>query len=340
MRLATFWKLAGGLLLAVVLLGWVLREADPAAVWQSLGRASLLGLLAGTALNFSQTVPRVWRWGALLAPVRADVPFRPMFAAVTLGYAVSWVVPGRLGEVVRPALLSARERLPLGACLGSVVADRLLDGVAVLALFAIGIAVTPLEGESLAHASQIRKWSFVVVGVIAVPIAALLVLSANRARIERWSASSGRVRHWLAGALLSLSRGIESLKRPALLARVLLHTAGTWLLIVSGTWIAVRGCGARVSFGGMLVIMPLLVLGIALPTPGGAGGYHAGMMFGLTRFLGVEEPVAAGAAILVWATVILPVVLAGAILLFTERIPVRELLRLGRGPQPAAPRPT
>ena len=35
-------------------------------------------------------------------------------------------VKGSLGEVVRPTLLSAREKVPLGPCLGSVVADRLL----------------------------------------------------------------------------------------------------------------------------------------------------------------------------------------------------------------------
>ena len=58
--------------------------------------------------------------------------------AVILGYATSWVVPGRLGELVRPALLAGRQRLPLGPCLGSVVADRLLDGMAVLALFVVG----------------------------------------------------------------------------------------------------------------------------------------------------------------------------------------------------------
>jgi uncharacterized membrane protein YbhN (UPF0104 family) len=78
------------------------------------------------------------------------------------------------------------------------------------------------------------------------------------------------------------------------------------------------------------VILPLLVLGIALPTPGGAGGYHAAMMYGLTRFFAVDEVLAASAAILVWGTAILPVVAAGVLLLFSEQIPFRDLLRLGR----------
>jgi len=116
----------GGLLLAALLLYWVLHDKDPQALSSALFRASWPALAAGAAINFAHNVFRVLRWRWLLDPVRADVPFRPMFAAVVLGYMTTWLIPGRIGEVVRPALLSAREDLPLGPCLGTVVADRLL----------------------------------------------------------------------------------------------------------------------------------------------------------------------------------------------------------------------
>jgi len=330
MRLPTWLKYLGGLLLAALLLAWVFRKAEPAAVWESLQQASLLGLLLGAALSFSQNFFRVWRWGALLAPVREPIAFRPMFSAVILGYTTSWVVPGRLGEVVRPALLSARERLPLGPCIGSVVADRLLDGIAVVVLFAAGVILTPLSGESAEYAAGIRKWSLVMVVAIAIPIAILLIVSANKARVERWLVGAGRVRTWIGNALLGLSRGIEALRQPRLLLRVGIHTMLAWLLIAAGTWVAIRAAGASISFGGMLVILPLLVLGIALPTPGGAGGYHAAMVFGLTKFFAVQDSVAVGAAFLAHAAAILPIVVVGICFLFVEKIPFRDLLRVGR----------
>ena len=330
MRLPTWLKYLGGLALTALLLAWVFRKAEPAEVWESLQQASLLGLLLGAALSFSQNFFRVWRWGALLAPVREPIPYRPMLSAVILGYTTSWVVPGRLGEVVRPALLSARERLPLGPCIGSVVADRLLDGIAVVVLFAVGVVLTPLSGESVEYAAGIRSWSLVMVVAIAIPIAALLVVSANRGRVERWLDGAGRIRAWLGNALLGLSRGIEALRQPRLLLRVAFHTTLTWLFIAAGTWVAVRSAGADISFGGMLVILPLLVLGIALPTPGGAGGYHAGMVFGLTGFFAVQDSVAVGAAFLAHAAAILPVVVVGVCFLIFERIPFQDLLRVGR----------
>src|SRR5258706_7808180 len=127
-----------GLLLAVLLLYWVLHDKPREERLSALMRASWPALALGAAVNVGHNVFRVLRWRWLLDPVRPSVPFRPMFVAVILGYMTTWLVPGRVGELVRPALLSARQGIPLGPCLGTVVADRLLDGVTIVALFAAG----------------------------------------------------------------------------------------------------------------------------------------------------------------------------------------------------------
>jgi hypothetical protein len=91
--------------------------------------------------------------------------------------------------------------------------------------------------------------------------------------------------------------------------------------------------------------MPLLVLGVAVPTPGGAGSYHAAMNFGLTLF-GVSWNEAAGAGLIVHAAMILPLIVLGLILLGTEGISLRHLVEgarqfpglggsAGSGPAPA-----
>ena len=144
--------------------------------------------------------------------------------------------------------------------------------------------------------------------------------------------------------LLARSQGVEALKHPRLLARIAFHTMAAWLMIALSTWIGVRACGVRVSFGAILILLPLLVLGIALPTPGGAGGYHAAMRVGLMELFAVSEPLAVGAGLLQHAAVVLPVLLLGAILLIVNRIPVHDLLQAGRqlrdmGAPPPPPRP-
>ena len=68
-------KLVGGLVLAVLLMWWVLRDTEPSALWAQLRQASIPGLLFGASLNIVALVFRAWRWRALLAPCRADVAF-------------------------------------------------------------------------------------------------------------------------------------------------------------------------------------------------------------------------------------------------------------------------
>jgi uncharacterized membrane protein YbhN (UPF0104 family) len=91
-----------------------------------------------------------------------------------------------------------------------------------------------------------------------------------------------------------------------------------------------RACGALVPLGAAFVIMPALALGVALPTPGGAGGYHVAMRYMLSLLFGVDGTTAAGTALVVHAINIVPVVLLGAGLLLVDRIPLRELADAAR----------
>ncbi len=323
-------KAAAGLILAVALLWWVFRGVDLDILWGHLREASWVGLLAAGLLAVGHNVFRALRWRALLEPIRADLPFRSLFDTIILGYTVSWVMPGRLGEVVRPALLAGREDLPVGPCLGSVVADRLLDGVAVLVLFAVGVSVTPIAAESVQQVGLIQASALVLVALISIPLIVLLVASTARARLERLLSGRGGWRGWLGRIVLSLADGVQALKRPALLGRIAVYTLLAWLTITASTWIGVRSCGVAISFGGTMMLLPLLALGIALPTPGGAGGFHAAMRVGLTKLFLVGNTLAVGAGLLVHAASILPVILLGGLLAVTGRSTMQDLRRAVR----------
>ena len=117
------------------------------------------------------------------------------------------------------------------------------------------------------------------------------------------------------------------MRRPALLARIALHTLLAWLTITASTWIGLRSCGVEISFGGTMMLLPLLVLGIALPTPGGAGGYHVAMRVGLTELFLVGNTLAVGAGLLVHAASVLPVILLGGWMVVMGRSSIRDLLR-------------
>ena len=320
-----------GLALAVAIFVWVLHDTDLGEVARALAGASIGGLLLGATLNLGHNLFRVWRWRYLLEPVRKDVPFRPMGTAVIVGYLVSWIVPGRLGEIVRPMLLSARERLPLGPCIGTVAADRLLDGVAIVVLAAVGLLLAPLRGEAASHAGAVRTTAWSLVGVLATGIALLMTLSALGTWVERrLIAFPGPIR-WGVRALLSLAQGTDSLRSPRVLVIASALSALAWLTIAAGTWAGVRAAGADVPFAAILVMLPLLALGVAVPTPGGAGGYHGAMKWGLTALFGVPADTAVAAGLLMHLAIVVPVLVLGPILLRVDRISWRDVIDGARG---------
>ena len=80
------------------------------------------------------------------------------------------------------------------------------------------------------------------------------------------------------------------------------------------------------ALGAALLAMgpPILVLGVAVPTPGGTGSYHGAMKAGLLLF-GVAELPAVGAGLLVHGAVTVPIILLGTVLLWTERISWKDM---------------
>jgi uncharacterized membrane protein YbhN (UPF0104 family) len=58
-------------------------------------------------------------------------------------------------------------------------------------------------------------------------------------------------------------------------------------------------------------MLALLVVGIAVPTPGAVGGFHEAFRLGATAFFGADNNAAVGAAILLHATSFIPVTLLG-----------------------------
>ena len=320
----------GGLLLAILLLYWVLHDKPREQLIGALMRASWPLLALGAGVNVAHNVFRVLRWRWLLDPVRPEVPFRPMFVAVILGYMTTWLVPGRVGELVRPALLSARENLPLGPCLGTVVADRLLDGVAIVGLFAVGSLGAHFAAGSAALAGQIRVTAVIAFTFIVAGLAALIAISMLGGRMEGWLARRWSPVRWAGRAALGLSRGVDALRSLRRLAPIVAYSVVAWLTISLGTWIGIRAAGAAVGFADVLVMLPLLALGVSIPTPGGVGGYHAAMQIGLTSLFGVDPTIAAGVGILMHLAVVLPILLAGPVLLHTEKVSWSDLVAAGR----------
>ena len=125
-----------GLGLALGLMALFLRNADFASVWSEI-RGARFDLVCGSLLAIALSYAfRVRRWQQLLAPI-GQVGFLAAWRATAIGFATTAVLPGRLGEVLRPYLLARSERLSASAVFATIVLERLLDLMVVVTLLGV-----------------------------------------------------------------------------------------------------------------------------------------------------------------------------------------------------------
>ena len=332
------------LILAVLLFLWVLQGVDRDELMQALRDASVAGLLLAGFLNVSHNIFRVLRWKALLRPVKARIPFLPMFSAVILGYMTTWIIPGRLGELVRPALLTAREKVPLGPCLGSVLADRLMDMVAIVILFAVGMFSVTLTGAAAAQAASLKVVAVVLMAAVAGLIGLLVLVSVKQVMVERFLERRGKLVRRVGRTFISVAGGTEAFRSGRLVALILFHSLMCWLVINLSTWVGLRAAGVDVSIWGVFVLQPVLALGFATPLPAGVGAFHVATQRGLILFFKVAGPLAAVAGILLHLVSVVPVIVLGTVLFWTQkysmadiRSGIREVKSLGAAPMEETP---
>src|SRR5262249_49776204 len=88
---------------------------------------------------------RALRWRHLTGTIR-PMPRAALFRAVAVGFMANNIFPLRIGELVRVGFLARETRAPAAAVLATVVLERVIDGLSVLAM-ALG-AIAFADGET------------------------------------------------------------------------------------------------------------------------------------------------------------------------------------------------
>ena len=291
-------------------------------------RKDWLALALG--LTFLMYIVRAERWQYMLEPL-GHTRFWVAFRTTVIGFAASFVLPARAGELLRPYLLARSERLPATAAFATIVLERVLDLVAVLIL--LGVFFAAFAGGVAAAAPALFQ-AIAVGGLALAPVGlALLVgmfvvaghperLHRLVLRVERLLPT--RIAHTVANFARTFAEGLAVVRRPRRLVFALAWSFVLWLSIATQVWVLTKAFALNVPFPGSFLLTAMLVVGVSIPTPGGVGGTHEALRLGLTSFYGVDNDVAVGLAILQHGVNFVPVTLLGLWFI------VREGLTFGR----------
>jgi uncharacterized protein (TIRG00374 family) len=338
------WRLLAGAVLALVLLYFFLRGvawAEIASAMRSADRVDLALVVASTVLVY---VARAWRWGYLLTPL-ASVPFRRLFSATVIGFMTGLVVP-RAGEVVRPYLVARRHGTPLSAAFATIILERLVDLITVLALFFMYLYLLPFPA---AQTKGPLVGALKIAGVLAA-LGALLALGllfafhvhADRAMafVDRLlSALPERFGRPIGQMVRSFGGGLAVLQAPGgLLVAILGQSILVWAAIAVGIFFNNRAFGIQLPFHASFLIIGFLTVGVAVPTPGMVGGFHESYLLAMTESFGVDKGTAAAAGIALHALTNLPVLLVGLLFLPGEGLTFGKVAEMTEDARPGEER--
>jgi uncharacterized membrane protein YbhN (UPF0104 family) len=294
------WRTVAGIAVSVVslaaVIAWGLRQETPTFPSAAGDWALLVGAVAIYAIA---TLARGWRWHVILRLDGIEHRRRDAGGLVCVGYMGNTVLPARGGEVLRTFLLSQRTGARKRFVLGSIVAERLLDAVVLVGLFAAltfaGVAGAP-TGELPAVLA--------VVALAGGAVALWLYLRARRAgRLESFAA---RIR-----PLVRASRPLLGVTGTVLA----LLTVGVWLLEAVIFVIVGHSLGIELSLMEGLFLDVLASFFALVPAaPGYVGTFDAAVVFGL-KALSVAGGTALAFALLVRFVLFVPITAVGLLLL-------------------------
>ena len=260
-------------------------------------------LVFGVALYAVATVIRGERWYWILRFAHIKAGRIECYALTTVGYMGNNVLPARAGEALRVVLLAGRTTASKRTIIGSIIAERILDVIALGVIFVVtvygvlGARVLPTDRPILA--AGIAFLVFVA--------ACIAIWVLRRHHVFE------RVREWL--------RPLADAPRAMLAREGILLLAATFMLwaVEAGVYYGVaRSVDLGISMTGALYLVALTNFVAALPAaPGSIGTFDAAVAWGASR-LGAAGSASVAYLLMLRFVLYVPITAVGFIVLVTR----------------------
>ncbi len=323
-----------GIAFSAFLLWFVFRSTDWPAVWQAIVTVDWWWLIVGVAVVIASMFTRVLRWRYI---VSADQPvaFSTLFDATQIGIMGNYVLPGRVGELIRAAALSRMARMPITKSVAFVALDRLTDLFALLVVLIISVLTFTPKGDIVLppeiYATPIPgsiiislAWGTAALSLVLLIILVLIFLNQQLFRkISNaiLSLLSNRIARKVSAMIRNFSHGLHIFRRRGDLFWSLAYSLVTWALMVYSNVFVFMAFGIDGPWNLFFVLTAFLAVAVSVPgAPGFVGQFHFAVTVTIVAMLpDTDLNIAKAMAIVAHLLVFIPVVLVGIYSLINSR---------------------
>lgn len=347
-----FLSLITGLLLSGIALYVTFKNIPLPELVGYLKTVNYWWVIPAVAIALMSFLIRVVRWQLLLSPFK-KTSFWNAHHPLMIGFMLNCLLPGRIGELARPAIFGKKESVAFSKVLATVGAERVFDVVVLLLSFVIvltAVEISPTLDLRFGN-YHLNKATLEMLGMTTLQlclglIACIAMVSIRRSRrfIKRtilglpvllFFASNDfkeRIREKLCVKLVQIidnvAAGLDLLKSPKMVGLCLGLSFVVWAVAGVSYYVMALGCpGIDLSFLEIYATMVILCFFISLPSaPGFWGLWEAGGVFGLLIF-GVSAKEAAGFTLTNHVFQMVPVIIIGLVSSIVTGVNVVQVAR-------------
>lgn len=320
-----------GTLIGALFIWLAFRGTDFSTLGSSFRSADYRYLMPAVLLSVMVQLVRSYRWGVILEPLK-KIDQWSLFSATSVGFMAISLLPVRMGEFVRPYLISRKSDIRLGASLATIVVERVFDMLTLMLLLLFIIL------SSRSKLMELPPWIFrsaLIILFVVIPMLLLLIFAAIKrdVSVKVIDRIIKLLPYVLSGRLTRLVHsfldGLQILPDWRKTAYLALLSLLTWFLIGLINYVLFKSFTsmAHLSLPAAYTVLLITALGITLPTaPGFVGNYHYFCMLGLALF-GIAKADALTYAILLHGLQFLVIIILGLIFIPFIKVPLPAILK-------------
>ncbi len=254
-------------------------------VWSEIQQVDVRLYLLALLVYYTTLIPRALRWRRMLHNLGHRVPLRLLGEVIFLSWFINHLIPAKMGDLYRGLVLRRREKISFSLTTGSVLAERVVDILALLVI-ATSTALVFVRGELLTEMQGVLLAASILVVIMAGGLFVFWRLDSTM--LERFPLSLGE-------RFERFQRGIFTSVQPLWLVALL--TGLAWSAEAGRFLLVANALGVSLALPQLLFVFAAGALLLAAPTPGGLGAVEGGMV-GVMLLLDVPVDLAAAVAFL------------------------------------------
>ncbi|MBI5583375.1 MAG: flippase-like domain-containing protein [Deltaproteobacteria bacterium] len=320
-----------GLGISLLFLFLFLRKMDWPEVGRILRGVELIYILPMLLANFLTILIRAERWRYILRPIK-KIPLAELYKVTAIGFMANYLLPARVGELLRAFLLGSRLRISKTASLATIVVEKVFDGFTIMLLLVVVLLFMPFpqDRSTIFNRANIQLAGLASFLFYLAVLATLLLMRFHNEPINRLfgfllKPFPARLAVKVREKLDAFALGLDMLKSPWDLAMTTFYSFLVWGITLLILYFLFFPFQIKLSLFSALFLMVAIVFGIAIPSaPGFIGTFHWVCAAALI-FLGVEENRAKSYAVIVWFISFIPITSLGLFILWKEGLSLKGL---------------